>query len=74
MLAPPANHETKISLSLLSLFTLSSHRSVEMQCHSSAMHEVATETAVDYLLQPGPLHCWLIVATGTQSFPFRPEQ
>lgn len=36
MLAPPANRETKLSLSLLSLFTLSAHRSVEMQYHSSA--------------------------------------
>lgn len=54
MLAPPANHETKIPLSLLSLFTLSAHGSVETQYHSSAMHAVAKETAVDSLMQPGP--------------------
>lgn len=74
MLAPPANHETKIPLSLLSLFTLSAHRSVETQYHSSVMHVVATETAADSLLQPGPLHCWLIVSIGAKFFPFRPER
>lgn len=39
MLPPPANRETKLSLSLPSLFTLSAHRSVDMQYHSSAPHE-----------------------------------
>lgn len=66
MLAPPANHETKIPLSLLSLFTLSAHRGVETQYHSSAMHAVATETAVGSVLRPGPLHRWLTVTTGTK--------
>lgn len=51
---------------LFSLFLLIA--AVEVQYHSSAVHAVATETAVDSLLQPGPLHCWLTVTTGTQFF------
>lgn len=51
--SPPPNNETKTSsLSLsfslsLSLFTRSSRGSAEMQYHSSAMHEAATEAAED---------------------------
>lgn len=70
MQAPTANHETKIPLSLLSLFTLSAHCSVEMQYHSSTMHAVAMETAEGSLLQPDRTSCTAeYLAQQEQSFP-----
>lgn len=47
MLAPPANYETKIPSPLppFSFHSLSAHRRVETQYHSSARHAVATEAA-----------------------------